>query len=135
MLYYILYIDSIEANVDNAAVHVEDANVQLQKASHYQVLQSHHKFVVVIGCSHIFKNKCYLILWSVCFHSCGQQVFIFNGQNNVFTKIKSSTPTGLVWTATWLSFLCSGTLIWLPWHHVKTHFAQTCRQVNVTLQW
>lgn len=29
-------IDSIEANVDNAAVHVEDANVQLQKASHYQ---------------------------------------------------------------------------------------------------
>lgn len=29
-------IDSIEANVDTAAVHVEDANVQLQKASHYQ---------------------------------------------------------------------------------------------------
>jgi len=29
-------IDSIEANVDSAAVHVEDANVQLQKASHYQ---------------------------------------------------------------------------------------------------
>lgn len=29
-------IDSIEANVDSAAVHVEDANVQLDKASHYQ---------------------------------------------------------------------------------------------------
>lgn len=29
-------IDSIEANVDTAAVHVEDANVQLHKASHYQ---------------------------------------------------------------------------------------------------
>lgn len=32
------FTDSIEANVDSAAVHVEDANVQLQKASHYQVL-------------------------------------------------------------------------------------------------
>lgn len=32
------FTDSIEANVDNAAVHVEDANVQLQKASHYQVM-------------------------------------------------------------------------------------------------
>lgn len=61
MLYYILYIDSIEANVDNAAVHVEDANVQLQKASHYQVLQSYHKFVVLIGCSHVFKNKLMLL--------------------------------------------------------------------------
>ena len=49
MLYYILYIDSIEANVDNAAVHVEDANVQLQKASQYQVLQSYLKFIVLIG--------------------------------------------------------------------------------------
>lgn len=29
-------IDSIEANVDSAAVHVEDGNVQLQKASDYQ---------------------------------------------------------------------------------------------------
>ncbi|KAJ7386978.1 Syntaxin-12 [Desmophyllum pertusum] len=29
-------IDSIEANVDSAAVHVEDANVQLDKASNYQ---------------------------------------------------------------------------------------------------
>lgn len=29
-------IDSIEANVDSTAVHVEDANVQLHKASHYQ---------------------------------------------------------------------------------------------------
>lgn len=29
-------IDSIEANVDSAAVHVEDGNVQLQKASNYQ---------------------------------------------------------------------------------------------------
>jgi len=29
-------IDSIEANVDSAAVHVEDANVQLHKASDYQ---------------------------------------------------------------------------------------------------
>ncbi|XP_057312791.1 syntaxin-7-like isoform X2 [Hydractinia symbiolongicarpus] len=29
-------IDSIEANVDSAAVHVETANVQLEKAKHYQ---------------------------------------------------------------------------------------------------
>lgn len=31
------FLDSIEANVDSAAVHVEDGNVQLQKASDYQV--------------------------------------------------------------------------------------------------
>lgn len=48
ILYVILYIDSIEANVDNAAVHVEDANVQLQKASHYQVL-SYQEFVVLVS--------------------------------------------------------------------------------------
>ena len=32
-----IFLDSIEANVDSAAVHVEDANVQLHKASNYQV--------------------------------------------------------------------------------------------------
>lgn len=31
------FLDSIEANVDSAAVHVEDGNVQLQKASNLQV--------------------------------------------------------------------------------------------------
>lgn len=30
--------DSIEANVEHAATHVEDANVQLGKASLYQVI-------------------------------------------------------------------------------------------------
>lgn len=30
------FLDSIEANVDSAAVHVEDGNVQLQKASSLQ---------------------------------------------------------------------------------------------------
>ena len=33
----IYFIDSIEANVDSTAVHVEDATVQLHKASNYQV--------------------------------------------------------------------------------------------------
>ena len=52
--YFILYnyIDSIEANVDNAAVHVEDANVQLQKASHYQVW-SYHEFVDLVSIQYI----------------------------------------------------------------------------------
>ena len=34
----IYFLDSIEANVESAAVHVDDANVQLNKASQYQVL-------------------------------------------------------------------------------------------------
>ena len=33
---YACVIDSIEANVDNAAIHVETANVQLEKAKNYQ---------------------------------------------------------------------------------------------------
>ena len=41
------FVDSIEANVDSAAVHVEDANVQLHKASNYQVL-AFYSFVILL---------------------------------------------------------------------------------------
>ena len=34
--FHIFILDSIEANVDTAAVHVETANVQLEKAKSYQ---------------------------------------------------------------------------------------------------
>ena len=39
----VLITDSIEANVETAAVHVEDANVQLDKARNYQVKHSLRK--------------------------------------------------------------------------------------------
>ena len=34
-----MFVDSIEDNVEQAVVHVEEANVQLQREKHYQVFQ------------------------------------------------------------------------------------------------
>ena len=39
--YLFYFLDSIESHVESAVVHVEDANVQLHKASNYQVLSIH----------------------------------------------------------------------------------------------
>jgi len=41
-------IDSIEANVDNAATHVETANVQLEKARHYQKASRRKLCIILI---------------------------------------------------------------------------------------
>ena len=42
-------LDSIEAHVESAGTHVEEANVQLSKASEYQVSYVKITFYIIIG--------------------------------------------------------------------------------------
>ena len=57
----VLITDSIEANVESTAVHVEDANVQLDKARNYQVKHSLRKQTCCFVLSRLVLFVCLLL--------------------------------------------------------------------------
>ena len=62
LFFHIIILDSIEANVDSAAVHVETANVQLEKAKSYQKA-ARKKMCCVLVIVLIAAGALALIIW------------------------------------------------------------------------